>query len=84
MIHDLRKVIPQFDVMSFPDHHNFTDEDIEAIRHRAEGRTILTTEKDATRLYGLDKMLVIPIEVTFLDDTAPHFDEIITTHITNF
>jgi hypothetical protein len=53
------------------------DKDIEAIRQRAQGRTILTTEKDATRLHGLNNMKVIPIQVTFLNDQGTEFDRII-------
>jgi tetraacyldisaccharide 4'-kinase len=75
--YDLRKILPDLELMSFPDHHNFTDKDIKAIRQRAQGRTILTTEKDATRLHGLNNMKVIPIQVTFLNDQGTEFDRII-------
>jgi tetraacyldisaccharide 4'-kinase len=78
MVYDLNKLIPKFELMSFPDHHNFTQQDIEDIRTRAAGRTILTTEKDATRLHGLDHIKVIPIEVEFLDGKGEEFDHIIT------
>ena len=81
MIYDLRKIIPHFDSMSFPDHHAYTKTDIEAIRHCAEGRTILTTEKDATRLHGLENVKVIPIEVEFLDGKQQEFDNIITHYV---
>lgn len=81
MISDLQKIIPQFDVLSFPDHHNFTDEDIANIRQRSAGRTIITTEKDATRLPDLGNIKVIPIVVDFLDGSAPKFDELILRHI---
>ncbi len=81
MVYDLNKIIPQFDVMSFPDHHNFTKKDIEAIRERAAGRTILTTEKDATRLHGLDNVKVIPIEVEFLDRNGNEFNQIILDYV---
>ena len=82
MIYDLRKLIPQFDVMSFPDHHNFTPEDIEAIRTRAVGRTIITTEKDATRLYGLDNIKIIPVEVEFLYGKGKEFNQLIANYVT--
>ena len=68
--------------MSFPDHHNFTEQDIDAIRTRAAGRTILTTEKDATRLHGLENVKVIPIEVEFLDGKGEEFDQIIKHFVT--
>ena len=81
MVYDLRKIIPRFELMSFPDHHNFSPKDIENIRQRANGRTIITTEKDATRLRGLENMRVIPIEVAFLNDRASEFDQIIKSFI---
>lgn len=77
MEYDLKKLIPEFEMMSFPDHHNFTEQDIEDIRTKAAGRTILTTEKDATRLKGLENITVIPIEVEFLDNQAYEFDGLI-------
>ena len=81
MVYDLKKIVPQFEVMSFPDHHNYTETDIENIRQLAKGRTILTTEKDATRLHGLDNMKVIPIEVEFIDGKREEFDQIINQYI---
>ena len=80
MVEDLQKRITKFEVMSFPDHHNFTEQDINAIRTRAAGRTILTTEKDATRLHGLDNMKIIPIEVEFIEEKEA-FDKMIRNYV---
>lgn len=80
MVYDLQKIVPTFELMSFPDHHNFTEQDINAIRTRAAGRTILTTEKDATRLHGLDNVKVIPIEVEFIEGKEK-FDKIIKNYV---
>ena len=80
MIYDLQKIIPEFDVMSFPDHHHFTENDINNIRTRAAGRMILTTEKDSTRLHGLENVKVIPIEVEFIDGKE-EFDNIIRNYV---
>ena len=80
MEYDLRKHISDFEMMTFPDHHNFTDADIENIRTRAAGRTILTTEKDATRLHGLDNMKVIPIEVKFIEGES-EFEQLISNYV---
>ncbi len=80
MVYDLQKIVPTFELMSFPDHHNFTEQDIDAIRTRAAGRTILTTEKDATRLHGLDNVKVIPIEVEFIEGKEK-FDKIIKNYV---
>lgn len=81
MVYDLQKIIPDFEVMSFPDHHNFSQKDIENIKQKAAGRTIITTEKDATRLKGLDNMKTIPIEVEFMDDQGKEFDSIIQSYV---
>ena len=81
MVYDLGKIIPKFELMSFPDHHNFSKKDIENIRKRADGRTIITTEKDATRLRGLENMRVVPIEVEFLNGEGSEFDQIIKSFI---
>ena len=81
MTYDLQQMIPKFEVMSFPDHHNFTQQDIDHIRTRANGRTILTTEKDATRLHGLEDVKVIPIEVEFLDGKGEAFNQLITNFV---
>ena len=80
MIYDLQKIVPEFDVMSFPDHHHFTENDINNIRTRAAGRTILITEKDSTRLHGLENVKVIPIEVEFIDGKED-FDNIIRNYV---
>ena len=77
MEYDLQKLIPKFEMMSFPDHHNFTQQDIENIRAKAAGRTILTTEKDATRLKWLKNMKIVPIEVEFLNNQGPEFDKLV-------
>ena len=81
MVYDLKKRIPKLELMSFPDHHHFTQRDIENIRHRAAGRTILTTEKDATRIYGLENIKVIPIEIEFLDNKKKDFDHLIKNYV---
>ena len=38
------------ELMGFPDHHDFIDEELASIRRAAGGRTVVTTEKDAARL----------------------------------
>lgn len=86
MVYDLKKIIPDFELMSFPDHHNFTDDDIKNIQQKAQGRTILTTEKDAARLqcYGISNMKVIPIEVAFIDDKEDGFNSLIRNFINSY
>lgn len=38
------------ELMTFPDHHDFTDADVREIRRRASGRAVALTEKDAVRI----------------------------------
>jgi len=62
--------------LHFPDHHAFTNKDIEKIirlkeKLGGENCTIITTEKDAVRLQAfknMPKYHVIPIEIVFLEN----------------
>lgn len=83
MAYDLRHIIPDFELMAFPDHYNFKESDIERIRTQAAGRTILTTEKDATRLHGLEHVVTIPIEVEFIDGKQNEFNQLIEDYVQN-
>jgi len=80
MEEDLRKFYPGLELMAFPDHHAFSDADIEAIKKRAAGRHIITTEKDSTRLKSLPHT-VIPIEVEFIAKEEEKFNKIILDHV---
>ena len=81
MAYDLKKRLPSLELMTFPDHHPYSPNDIERIRQRADGRTILTTEKDATRLNGLP-LKVIPIEVAFIgQDKQKEFNQTILNYV---
>ena len=79
--YDLKKIIPHFEVMAFPDHHQFTRKDIERIKKRAQGRTILTTEKDATRMTGIE-VKTIPVEVVFIgNNKQEEFNQTILSYV---
>ena len=58
----------------FPDHHPFTESDIDALRLTAEeqGARLLTTEKDAVRLPAnfRDDVVILPVALTFDDPDA--------------
>jgi tetraacyldisaccharide 4'-kinase len=72
-------------VLTFPDHHHFTDKDIAAIKDKARSSIIITTEKDYVRLKGAipeGQLFYLPIRSVFLDN-ASQFDEIITTYVNN-
>lgn len=54
----------------FPDHHHFSKQDCEQILAKANGRKIITTEKDFVRLNGLlpkEQLFYLPIKSTFLN-----------------
>ena len=75
----LEKMQNQFDCQAhffFPDHHFFKEADIKAIEKVTNNDTyLLCTEKDAAKLKNilpknlLEKTLVMPIEVKFLEET---------------
>ena len=58
------------DTLVFPDHHHFSRQDCEQILAKANGRKIITTEKDFVRLNGLlpkSQLFYLPIKSTFLN-----------------
>ncbi|MGB9154736.1 MAG: tetraacyldisaccharide 4'-kinase [Alphaproteobacteria bacterium] len=62
------------DSRDFPDHHPFSQEDIDGLRLRAEtlGARLLTTEKDAARLPPdiRAEIVVLPVSLVFDDPRA--------------
>lgn len=70
--------------LHFADHHDYTPLDIEVIKHKANDRIIVTTEKDAVKLRefassGLT-FTVAAIEVAFLNNKEEEFNNIILNH----
>jgi len=58
------------EALVFPDHHHFSKQDCEQILAKANGRKIITTEKDFVRLNGLlpkEQFFYLPIKSTFLN-----------------
>lgn len=70
------------DILEFPDHHSFSDADIAKISEKANGRPIVTTEKDYVRLQNrqLKNLYYLPIKSTLLAD-ADQFDQTILNHV---
>lgn len=67
----------------FPDHHNFTQQDLETIKEKAKGSLIVTTEKDFVRLKGKlhkEQLFYLPIKSEFVTDAA-NFDQIILNYV---
>ena len=59
----LRGLGVRFEHVKFPDHHRFSDREIQMLKAR---QPVLTTEKDATRLQGrLDSYWVLPVRHCF-------------------
>jgi len=45
------------ELLAFPDHHEFTPDDVKAMRARAGERTVVVTEKDAVKLQPYEAVL---------------------------
>lgn len=78
----------QFDVqhMSYPDHHNFNEQDIIKIKAAFQKidtpkKIFLTTEKDYMRLSDkIEELCYIEITNQFLENSAQEFDNVIKSH----
>lgn len=81
--------------MVYSDHHIFTIDDLKDIQKKYDGiqaqqKYVLTTEKDAVRLFKFKQQLenmavyVLPISHRFLFEEGPLFDTAIEGFITNF
>jgi len=56
--------------LTFPDHHHFSDADLDSILRKANGRKIITTEKDYVRLKDselVDQLYYLPIKSSFIN-----------------
>lgn len=83
-----------YDALFFSDHHIFSIDDLRDIFNRYEKmkgkRIMLTTEKDAVRLFKYRHELrdlpfyVLPISISFLFDGEKEFHRLISTFIVNF
>jgi len=69
--------------MVFPDHHDFSEKDIQLILETANGRKIITTEKDFVRLKGklpAEQLYYLPIKSSFVRDSN-EFDKKILEYV---
>ena len=90
---DIQKHTENVIPMTFRDHHIFTPKDIARINNTfnslSSKRIIITTEKDAARLVGLDGLsddvrnhiYALPIKTTFLLEQQEQFDEFILSYV---
>ena len=67
----------------FPDHHHFTENDINDIKNKSQNKIIITTEKDFVRLKGSipnEQLFYLPIRSLFLS-ASDNFDKTITNYV---
>lgn len=93
MLEDLTPYCKNITPLKFSDHHQFTADDVELINSTFNmlpaPRLIITTEKDATRLEGLEglsedvrkSIYTLPIEVKVMLDQQEKFDEVILSYV---
>jgi tetraacyldisaccharide 4'-kinase len=73
--------------LSFPDHHNFSEKEIEEIKKIAQNKIIITTEKDYVRLQGrlaVEQLYYLPIQTVFLPNatlSGNDFDQTILNYV---
>ena len=70
--------------LTFPDHHHFSDADLDEIQNKAKGEKIITTEKDYVRLKEsklVSQLYYLPIKSTFINHNQ-NFDATILEYVT--
>jgi tetraacyldisaccharide 4'-kinase len=78
----------------FPDHHNYTQEDLDSVFSHFDSiscpsKYIVTTEKDAVRIMEFTNIAepyrsafcYIPIGIGFLNDDREEFEKIVTAYV---
>lgn len=71
------------EILTFADHHNFTDDDISTIKSKAKDSLIVTTEKDYVRLKNSiphEPLFYLPIKTSFISN-GTIFDSIIYDYL---
>ncbi len=93
MIMDLEPYSKNIHTLTFGDHHEFKPKDIERINSEFEAlpepKTIITTEKDAVRLFGMEGLsdnvrkhiYALPLKIRFMLDQEDKFNEIINGYV---
>lgn len=70
-------------ILRFPDHHHFTEKDIQEIKNKAQDKKIITTEKDFVRLKGKlpdSQLFYLPIKSNFISG-GEDFDKTILNYV---
>ena len=93
MKEDLTPVVSKLSMLSFPDHHVFSQKDIEQISSEfaklPSPKCIITTEKDAARIIGLEglsneikeNIYILPVRITFMLNQEEKFNENIIGYV---
>ena len=93
MIEDLAPYAPNLTPLCFPDHHNFRTKDIAIINKTFKDlpspKCIITTEKDATRIIGIEgidnevrkNIHVLPVHISFIQENEKKFNENILGYV---
>ena len=73
-------------VMIYPDHHNFSENEILTLNELSQDKILVTTEKDFMRLKGkvkADNLYYLPIQSKFVSDKEK-FDTIVLNWVKNY
>ncbi|WP_036878014.1 tetraacyldisaccharide 4'-kinase [Xylanibacter oryzae] len=93
ILEDMKPYMKNINQMTYQDHHQFTDKDVEDLNNRYSAlpspKIIITTEKDATRIKGLEglseevkrNIYTLPIEVKFMLEQKDTFNENIIGYV---
>lgn len=94
MMDYLHTITPHVELISYPDHHDFTHKDLQQILQRftnlPDNKLIITTQKDAARLQSIAPQLditlkrniyTLPIRIQFLRDQQDAFNRNILAYV---
>ncbi len=74
---------PESICLTYPDHHHFSDSDIQEIKQKAGNKRIVTTEKDYVRLKDSilnEQLYYLPIQTSFIANST-QFDAAILDYL---
>ncbi|MCD8289166.1 MAG: tetraacyldisaccharide 4'-kinase [Prevotella sp.] len=92
---DISRYTTKVRTITYDDHHQFTPTDIMHISRTfnkmTEPKLLITTEKDASRMRHIgevnyafgDRLYILPIEITFLQNRRREFDNLVRTYVRN-
>lgn len=69
--------------LTYPDHHHFSDSDLDEIQNKGNGKKIITTEKDYVRLKDsklVSQLYYLPIKSTFMGNQQ-NFDATVLEYV---